>query len=157
MAKAKSTPEVAGGDITQEIEKSGFRKVGTEKRAKKVTLQADQRSERALGVCDRRVQVTAIEQQIKTLVDTFNHELERLNNERRELQDALDAENDVIVRGEEVVEINCDVWEKNSVQYIVEEGQDVRVSGNVLAERQVESIVEGGFYQRVVPDGVNPV
>jgi hypothetical protein len=73
------------------------------------------------------------------------------------LQDALDAENDVIVRGEEVVEINCDVWEKNSVQYIVEEGQDVRVSGNVLAERQVESIVEGGFYQRVVPDGVNPV
>ena len=152
MAKAKGTPEIA-----QEIEKSGFIKVGTEKRVKKVTLQADQRSERALGVCDRRVQVTVIEQEIKTLVDTFNHELERLNNERRELQDALDAENDVIVRGEEVVEINCDVWEKNSVQYIVEEGQDVRVSGNVLAERQVESIVEGGFYQRVVPDGVNPV
>lgn len=150
MAKVK-------GDIVQEIEKSGFIKVGTEKRVKKVTLQADQRSERALGVCDRRVQVTVIEQEIKTLVDTFNHELERLNNERRELQDALDAENDVIVRGEEVVEINCDVWEKNSVQYIVEEGQDVRVSGNVLAERQVESIVEGGFYQRVVPDGVNPV
>lgn len=150
MAKVK-------GDIVQEIEKSGFIKVGTEKRAKKVTLQADQRSERALGVCDRRVQVTVIEQEIKTLVDTFNHELERLNNERRELQDALDAENDVIVRGEEVVEINCDVWEKNSVQYVVEEGQDVRVSGNVLAERQVESIVEGGFYQRVVPDGVNPV
>ena len=152
MAKAKGTPEIA-----QEIEKSGFIKVGTEKRVKKVTLQADQRSERALGVCDRRVQVTVIEQEIKTLVDTFNYELERLNADRRELQDALDAENDVIVRGEEVVEINCDVWEKNSVQYIVEEGQDVRVSGNVLAERQVESIVEGGFYQRVVPDGVNPV
>lgn len=152
MAKAKGTPEIA-----QEIEKSGFKKVGNEERVRRVTLSMEQKSVRALGVCDRRVQVTVIEQEIKTLVDTFNHELERLNNERRELQDALDAENDVIVRGEEVVEINCDVWEKNSVQYIVEEGQDVRVSGNVLAERQVESIVEGGFYQRVVPDGVNPV
>lgn len=152
MAKAKGTPEIA-----QEIEKSGFKKVGNEERVRRVTLSMEQKSVRALGVCDRRAQVSAIEQEIKTLVETFNHELERLNNERRELQDALDAENDVIVRGEEVVEINCDVWEKNSVQYIVEEGQDVRVSGNVLAERQVESIVEGGFYQRVVPDGVNPV
>ena len=160
MAKAKSTPEVAGGDITQEIEKSGFRKVGTEKRAKKVTLQADQRSERALGVCDRRVQVTVIEQEIKTLVDTFNHELERLNNERRTLLEALDVENDVVVKGEETVVYNCDVWEKDSVLYIVEAGLDVRETGNVLEQRQAEKLPEldgGGFFQNVVPEGVNPV
>lgn len=155
MAKAKGTPEIA-----QEIEKSGFKKVGNEERVRRVTLSMEQKSVRALGVCDRRAQVSAIEQEIKTLVETFNYELERLNADRRTLLEALDVENDVVVKGEETVVYNCDVWEKDSVLYIVEAGLDVRETGNVLEQRQAEKLPEldgGGFFQNVVPDGVNPV